>query len=336
MRNPVASGVGENKMAHKIDSIAYVGETPWHGLGTKLPEGQSIDIWLKAARLEWELKRLPVQYLVDGRPQAMEDQFVLVRNDTNAALSVVSGNYRIVQPGEVLEFYRELVDGYGYTLESAGALDIGRKVWALARTGVGDTADQEGKDGLAAYLLLATSCDKTLATTAAFTSIRVVCQNTLFFALEDAKTARRPQVKVPHNLRFDADRVKEELGVMDKAWADFIKNVRKMALYRMEIAQASQFFKELLLQKDAQKLSNNAEREHQSIVSLFGSAPGQDLASAKDTLWGAVNAVTYYVDHVRSGSAGDRLDSAWFGAGYALKEKVWSKASSLISQERGT
>ena len=59
----------EDYMAHDIDcstgkpAIAYVGETPWHGLGEKLPEGESIETWIKAARLDWELKRLPVHYL---------------------------------------------------------------------------------------------------------------------------------------------------------------------------------------------------------------------------------------------------------------------------------
>jgi hypothetical protein len=89
-------------MAHEIDSstgapaIAYVGEKPWHGLGEKLPENQPIEVWLKAARLEWELERLPVKYLVDGRLRTMDDRFVLARMDTHAALSVVSGDYQTV------------------------------------------------------------------------------------------------------------------------------------------------------------------------------------------------------------------------------------------------
>lgn len=129
-------------MAHDIDTstgmpaVAYVGEEPWHGLGEKPPEDAPIEIWLKAARLEWKLNRLPVQYLVDGTLKTMEDRFVLVRNDTRAGLSIVSGEYQIVQPGEVLEFYRDLMTNYGYILETAGALDGGRKVWALARTGL--------------------------------------------------------------------------------------------------------------------------------------------------------------------------------------------------------
>jgi phage/plasmid-like protein (TIGR03299 family) len=254
-----------------------------------------------------------------------------VRSDTHAALSVVSGDYQIVQPREVLEFYRELMMLYGYTLETSGALDGGRKVWALARTGVTGAADDGGKDELAAYVLLATSCDKTLATTAAFTSIRVVCQNTLFFAMADIKTGRRPQVKVPHSLRFDADQVKQDLGLMDKAWSGFIANVRRMAGYQMEPDTASSFFEDLLLQKNGKALSRKAQREYEAIIALFRSAPGQELSSAKETLWGAVNAVTYFADHVRSGTAGDRLDSAWFGAGYALKEKAWAKAIALLS-----
>ena len=179
--------------------------------------------------------------------------------------------------------------------------------------------------------MLATSCDKTLATTAAFTSIRVVCQNTLFFAMEDVKAQRRPQVKVAHNGRFDGDRVKEELGIMDKAWSGFIAKVRKMAGYPMKSDKASSFFENLLVQKKDKALSDKAQREHQTVLALFESGPGRELSTAKETLWGAVNAVTYYVDHIRKTTTGDRLDGAWFGAGRALKGKAWANASSLVS-----
>jgi phage/plasmid-like protein (TIGR03299 family) len=261
----------------------------------------------------------------------MEERFVLVRGDTGAGLSVVSGDYQIVQPREVLEFYRELMTMYKYTLETAGALDGGRKVWVLARTGVVGVVDHGHDDKIAAYVLLATSCDKTLATTAAFTSIRVVCQNTLFFAKEDIKKKRRAQVKVPHNLRFDPDRVKQELGLMNEAWSGFIIKVRRMAGYQLKPEAVSSFFRDLLQPKKDKPLSNKARGEYQTLLALFRSAPGQDLPTAKGTLWGAVNAVTYYTDHVVSASAGEALDSAWFGAGYALKEKAWAQASALVS-----
>jgi hypothetical protein len=105
-------------MGHDIDcstgkpAIAYVGETPWHGLGERLPERQPIEVWIKAARLDWELKRLPVQFFIDSKLRVMDDRFVLARSDTGVALSVVSGDYHIVQPKEVLEFYRDLVASF--------------------------------------------------------------------------------------------------------------------------------------------------------------------------------------------------------------------------------
>jgi phage/plasmid-like protein (TIGR03299 family) len=321
-------------MSHDIDqttgrpAIAYVGEKPWHGLGEALPEGQPIELWLEKARLAWELKRLPVQYLADGIHRTMADKFVLSRSDTHEALSIVSGDYQIVQPKEVLEFYRDLMDDYGYKLETAGALDHGRKVWALAKTGVTAAADDHGEDKIAAYVLLATSCDKTLATSVAFTSIRVVCQNTLFFATEEVRQRRLPQVKVPHNLFFDASAAKKDLGLMDPAWKAFLSKVRKMAVYRMGTEQSSRFFEALLAAKD-KPLSKPAQREHQTMTALFQSAPGQNFTTAKGTLWGAVNTVTYYVDHVRSG-AEERLDAAWFGNGCTLKEKAWAHASTMV------
>jgi hypothetical protein len=207
-------------MAHEIDfstgapAIAYVGTAPWHGYGEKLEMGQPIEAWLTAARLEWELKRLPVQYIVGGELKAMDNRFVLIRSDTEEALSVVSGDYHVVQPREILEFYRTLVHQYGYSLETAGALNGGRKVWALAKTGIDGNVGEDGQDRLAAYLLLATSCDKTLATTVAFTSIRVVCQNTLSFAANDVKFNKRLHLKVPHNRRFDAERI-NDAGLAD-------------------------------------------------------------------------------------------------------------------------
>ncbi|MGB9152023.1 MAG: DUF932 domain-containing protein [Alphaproteobacteria bacterium] len=324
-------------MPHEIDestgapAIAYVGETPWHGLGEQLPEGQPIEAWLKAARLEWELRRLPVQYLVDGKLRTMEDRFVLVRSDTNAALSVVSGEYEIVQPAEVLEFYRGLVATLGYTLETAGALDGGRKFWALARTPFSNGIGDNGQDTLAAYVLLATSCDKTLATTAAFTSVRVVCQNTLSFAMDDVDVGKRRHVKVPHHRRFDANAVKERLGIMDQAWEAFLARARKMSEYPMAPETIPSYFDEILGKTDTKPLSRKAERERSTLLALLNSAPGQKMETTKGTLWGAINAVSYYDDHVRTGSDADRLSSAWFGAGAVLKEKAWEKANSLIS-----
>jgi len=326
-------------MSHDLDhstgkpAMAYVGEEPWHELGEKLAPGQPIEKWIEAARLTWRIQMLPVHYQFQSRDRIMPERFVLARDDTGSALSVVSADYLVVQPKEILEFYRDLVAERHYTLETAGALDGGRKVWALARTGLVADVAGNAADKLGAYVLLATSCDKSLATTATFTSIRVVCQNTLAFAFSDVKHAERRHIKVNHSTKFDPAPIKEKLGLIDKAWSQFLARIKPMADRPLDEASAQIFFKSLFLADKeilgGKQPSSAKQLEITQINSMFHSARGQDIETAKGTVWGAVNAVTNYVDHVRATKAAERIDSAWFGAGAALKEKAWQLALAL-------
>lgn len=142
-------------MTHLIDSIAYTGQTPWHGLGNILPPQQSLEIWLKAAGMDWTIEQSDVMFNVASdalhiRPY--RDSKVLFRSDTLEPLSVVSQRYNVVQPHEVLHFYQDLVEIGGFELETAGSLKGGRKLWALASTGQG--LKLKGNDLVKSYLLL--------------------------------------------------------------------------------------------------------------------------------------------------------------------------------------
>ena len=185
-------------MAHLIETMAYAGATPWHGLGNQLTQKQPIEIWQREAGMDWQIQDSPVHFKADsigplGTIHSFPEQKVLFRSDTKAPLSVVSSRYQIVQPREVLEFYRDLSEVSGYELETAGVLKGGRKFWALARTGQG--AAIKGNDQVNGYLLLATSCDGTLATTATPTTVRVVCNNTLTIAINGASQAQEAGIE---------------------------------------------------------------------------------------------------------------------------------------------
>lgn len=162
------------------------------------------------------------------------DQKVLYRSDTKAPLSVVSGRYQVVQPQQVLEFYRDLTEVSGYELETAGVLKAGRKFWALARTG--KSSALKGNDVVNGYLLLATSCDGTLATTATPTTIRVVCNNTLSIALSGASSA----IKVPHSTSFDAQAVKKQLGIAVSQWDSFMYRMKTLSERKVKAAGMDQ------------------------------------------------------------------------------------------------
>ena len=316
-------------MAHEISSMAYVGATPWHGLGNQLTEQQPIHIWLKEAGMDWSIQQSDVLFNADSSAlhiRSHSDAKVLYRSDSLEPLSVVSNRYKVVQPHEVLNFYKDLVSVGGFELETAGVLKGGRKLWALAKTG--QEAKIKGNDRIKAYLLLATSCDGTLCTTAQFTSVRVVCNNTLQMATRDSNGA----VKVPHSTKFDPSQVKEALGIGFANWESFMTNLKQLSQRTVSPQEADSFIRAVLNEPELTEENVQGSKMFQTVNSLYqGKGMGSELSSASGTAWGLVNAMTEYVDHHRRARNQDnRLDSARFGQGAILKQKAFNQALALI------
>jgi phage/plasmid-like protein (TIGR03299 family) len=322
-------------MAHLVEQMAYVGDAPWHGLGSALSPKQPLEIWQREAGMNWQIQESPVHFKADasghlGTIHSFPEQKVLYRSDTKAPLSVVSKRYQVVQPREVLEFYRDLTEFSGYELETAGVLKGGRKFWALARTG--QAATLKGHDQVNGYLLLATSCDGTLATTATPTTVRVVCNNTLTVSLNGATHA----IKVPHSTRFDPRAVKKQLGIAVSQWDEFMYRMRTLAERKVQTKEALGFFMEVLCDTSANSPISNVlpnKRAMEKVQSLYeGRGRGSDLESARNTAWGLLNAVTEYVDHERRARSSEyRMDSAWFGQGAVIKQKALDAALQLVA-----
>lgn len=351
-------------MAHQIEQIAYVGETPWHGLGNQLSPHQPIEVWAEQAGMDWRIESSDVSYMAQNeRGQSIimpyEEQRVLYRSDTHAPLSVVSQRYQEVQPKQILEFYRDLTEQSGFELETAGVLKGGKKFWALAKTG--QTSALKGKDVSNGYILLATACDGTLATTAQFTSIRVVCNNTLAIALK-GQNSSAGVVKVPHSTKFDAEKIKQQLGISVRAWEDHMYEMKQLSQRKVTQTEAVayfdavfnntslsvpeqedgiiQFYRNVAMQAQsnnpATKADNKTEpngRAMSKVMTMFnGQGRGAELSSAKDTAYGLLCSITEFADHERRAMSQDhRLDSAWFGAGAGLKQRGLEQALAMIA-----
>ena len=335
-------------MAHLVETMAYTGLTPWHGLGNQLPEKQPLEIWAQAAGMDWQIKESPVHFSIDNVHNAsmfgsFDEQKVLYRSDTNTALSVVSNRYQVVQPMEVLEFYRDLTEQAGFELETAGVLKGGRKFWALAKTG--HSTALKGNDVVNGYLLLATSCDGSLATIAMPTTVRVVCNNTLSIAVNNSENA----VKVSHRSVFDADAVKQRLGVAVSHWDQFMYEMKVLSERKVSTKEANAYFETLLTQTTPQSPDNTPsglrllkpsstpiipnERAYKKLQTMYGGqGRGAELTAAKNTAWGLLCAVTEFVDHERQArSTENRLDSAWFGNGAQMKQQALNQALQLVA-----
>lgn len=339
-------------MSHELDftqgqaAIAFRGAVPWHGLGAQIAPDDDVDAIRIKAGLGYEVIKTPVLYGVPinserpGRRGAgtgiatSKNSCVLYRDDTGDDLSVVSDKYKVVQPKEVVDFYRDLTEQFGFQLEVVGALKGGRKVWALANTK--NAFQLAGNDQVKGYLLLATSYDGTMATQARFTSIRVVCNNTLTASVGEG----RADVTVPHSATFDADAVKRQLQV-GEAWERFRESAEAMS---RRIVGKDETTRILLstyfgLDKEAaaevydteagkRKLDKFTERMNKALHD----SPGAHLAAARGTLWGVINAITYDQDHLRPArDQGNRLNASWFGEGEGIKRRAWAEAQRLLA-----
>lgn len=320
---------------HLVTSMAYANETPWHGLGNQLAPNQPIEMWARQAGMNWQIEEAEVRFVSGnvgstlGSIHAFPEQKVLYRSDTKAPLSVVSRRFNVVQPLEVLDFYRDLTEVGGFELETAGVLKDGKKLWALAKTG--QSATLKGRDRMNGYLLLATACDGSLATTAQFTSVRVVCNNTLAIALGDSTGA----VKVPHRSQFDAQAMKRQLGIAVSSWDAFMARTKALSECKVNDTAVEAFLRRVLTYPAAAAntpVPATNDSAVKAVQELFaGRGRGADMASASGTAFGLLNAVTEYVDHHRRARSDDnRRDSAWFGAGATLKQKAWDEALRLV------
>jgi len=213
-------------MAHQIDTVSlnrasYAStQREWHGLGELMPAGQDIETWATAAGMEYKVQRAVIRYAAErfdtahtpiNALRSIEDKLVLFRSDTGAPLGVVSDSYKVVQPREVLEFFREWAQANACTIESAGVLFGGKRYFATAKMSDGVFVGEGDK--VVPYVLLSTSADGSLATEGRITTVRVVCNNTLRLASKGASSFR-----VSHRTAFKAEECR---GIIESAHEEF-------------------------------------------------------------------------------------------------------------------
>lgn len=329
--------------------MAFRGKTPWHGLGQQVAEGATIDQWRKDAGWMWTALSAGVQY---ETPQGMiqaEGQNALYRSDTGALLGLVGSQYKPVQPAEVVEFFRDMVESSHYQIETMGTLNGGRKLWALAgRKGL--DADITGNgDIVKGGLLLATSLDGSSPTIVQPTTTRVVCANTLRMA----QSVKQSQIRISHRSVFDPVEVQKKLSAMDTCFYEFIKQSQELTRKNITMTEAESILKGLF-EKPVKGLNlADAEAEGKTefarllgvannnktpsgrdkkesravcrILELFqGQGMGANEQGVSNTAWGLLNAVTEFIDHEQGRTANNRIDNAWFKAGAQTKDDAFN------------
>jgi len=312
----------------------------WHGLGNELRQGATIEEWQVSAGMDWVIRRSAAQYFADRACtdlRSWNDKQVLLRSDNGLPLGMVSPDYQIVQPYEMLEFFRDLVATQGFQLETAGTMFGGSQFWALAKV---TQAVLSGWDKVGGYVLINSSADTSKKTTVRDTTVCVVCNNTLSAALAEGS---KKVVTVSHREAFNSEKVLEQMGLSLENFNTFIEAADLLTTVKVSALDAENFVQTLLRKAaskakpqgddaDADDLDADAKsrkpRGMDLILELFdGSGLGSTQKGRAGTAWGLVNAVTEYVDHHSTAKTDShRMERALFGSGDVLKTLALSKA----------
>lgn len=310
-------------MAHNIEMVdgkaqmAYAGDVPWHGLGTRVPGDLTPEQMLDAAGLNWEVNKVPAFAKVAGK-NVNVGWSALVRSSDEKIIDVVSEDWNPVQNSEAFEFFNDFIAEGDMEMHTAGSLCDGKIVWALAK--VKDSFELFGGDKVDSYLHFTNFHKYGCSTDVRFTPIRVVCNNTLTLSL-NTKVER--MVKISHRREFNGDQTKLMLGVAAEKLAQYKEMAQFLGSKRYSDENVVEYFKRVFPASENAKRSE-ITKNARTALGILETQPGAEYAAG--SWWQAFNATTYMTDHLIGRSTDTRMTSAWYGSNKNLKVRALETA----------
>ena len=311
-------------MAHMVETMAYAGELPWHGLGTEVSNDLTPVQMMQKAGVDWKVHEVESFIEFNGE-RKKTGQKSLVRETDGRILTNVGEGWNPVQNEAAFEFFSEFVLAGDMEMHTAGSLRDGEYVWALAK--VKESFDIFGEDRVDSYLLFSNPHKYGKSIDVRFTPIRVVCNNTLTLSLnQDSKNG----VRLSHRTQFNPEMVKETLGLAHEKFAKYKEMAEFLGTRKVTAESLIQYYNTVFPNtsrtempkevKQYEDLSRNAKLCYDALEVQ----PGAEFAAG--TWWQAFNSVTFITDHVQGRNADNRLHSQWFGQNQARKVIAAEKA----------
>lgn len=292
-------------MSAEVESMAYAGEVPWHGLGTKVPADLTPAQIQKVAGLDWNVEKVDTYFNLHGE-QVPSGKQVLIRSTDGRVLTHVSDTWNPVQNDEAFDFFGGFIEDGDMEMHTAGSLRDGQIIWALAKVKDGFTVF--GKDRVDSYLLFSNPHQFGRTVEVRFTPIRVVCNNTLSLALSGSRDAA---VRVNHRKEFDAAHVKQLLGLASTQMGQYKELAELLGTKRYTDESMVEYFKQVFPRNSDIKGKSEPSRAAERAMEIVDDQPGAEFAPG--TYWNLFNAVSYLTDHELGRTADTRMQSAWFG-----------------------
>jgi phage/plasmid-like protein (TIGR03299 family) len=331
-------------MAHEVESMFYVNEVPWHGLGVPLENPPTVADAIRAAGLDWSvtLKRVVT---IDGAE--VPGARATVRESDGRVLGCVGTSYTPLQNAEAFSFFDPFLAAGEASLETAGSLREGSRIWILAKLNRQPSVIVKG-DEVNKYILLANAHDGSLTARVGFVPIRVVCANTLALA-EGARASKLIRVRHQKNIHDSLTQIRDIMNTANASFEATAEQYRRLARTAIVEDDLKRYVRAVFSWRQSPstalavaapviegELLEDAEdtrksRSYDIIKRLFESGRGNDLPRVRGTLWAAYNAVTEYLAYERGGSQDTRVDSVWFAGGAKLNQHALDAAMAMAA-----
>jgi phage/plasmid-like protein (TIGR03299 family) len=317
--------------------MAYYGEVPWHKLGMAVPKGVTAEQMIRAAGLDWKVELRPARGAQEINRKGEFSRYEVVRvprpktEETEVLLGVVSRRYKPLQNVEAFEFFDPIVGEKKAYFETAGALGEGERIWVMAK--MPEAMEIVRGDECFKYLLLSNTHSGDGSVIVKFTSMRVVCENTLMLAMEDGQKAYR--VRHSKMMRFRLDELAEFLAITQQVFLQAEECFKRLAKVHMIGGRLEHYLEAVFPRSEAQKKRAEKPPRWGFLREIFESQPDLQLSGVRGTLWGAYNAVTRFEDYKQpqqEEQPEQRLERTWFGGGANLKLTALEKAKELAGQ----
>jgi phage/plasmid-like protein (TIGR03299 family) len=322
-------------MAHNLfqNRMAFVGQTPWHGLGTRVSGSVTAEEMCSKAGLDWNVykRAAPGARRLDAKSMSY-DRYLILREPVKpesapVALGLVTSAYQPLQNTKAFAFFEPFIASGFASFHTAGALGKGERVWVLAK--LKGQIVVERNDEVDRYLLLSNTHDGSGAVSVRFTPIRVVCQNTLNLAMKKGSgviSIRHTRHLTQHLANAQAH---ELTVIIDKVFDDAAKVFGEMARMRLSIKETEDFLNSLF-----PRTKTGREPDRWGRIRAIMDDTSVTPPATRDTIWGLYNAIVRDEDFraSREASAESRLARVWFGSGGDLKLRALALGRDLVGK----
>lgn len=317
-------------MAHGLmnsGDMIWAGETPWHGLGIKMPADATIEQVAAMPQFSWEAQKVQL-HLPNGDP--VDGTFAMVRSDSGDVIGKsVGAKYTALQFRDAFGFFESFISRKEAVIHTAGLINNGSRVWILVKLPGEITV--KGEDVLGKYLLLSNTHDGTAPVQLLFTPVRVVCQNTERAAIRGAENIHA--IRHTRGINQAMQDAAAAMGIANSYYAELGEAFQRMAATELSASDSYGFINSVFDAEfeSAQKGSTRAKNILDGVYSLLETGMGADLPGVRGTVWGAYNAVTEYIDHHKNYRGHDSAleNIAFGGLGGKVKQKAFDLALAL-------